>query len=149
MQNAKTLTTRQLAVIDDLFMAELTEQHIFEKHKINKQTYDKWLADKNFVREFDRRLDSAKRQNDLIIARYAANAVAKLIQLTDSKSQETARKACLDIIGLLRPVEKQPDSGSNDTAAESPAELPPELAGKLLAVIAENGEKKQVTKVCA
>jgi len=143
MPETKTLTRKQLAVIDDLFDAELNEQRIFEKHKINRRTYDKWLKDEDFIREFDRRLESAKRQNDLLIARYATGAVVKLIELTNSESQETARKACLDIIGLLRPAEKQksPDVSPEDTIMEN-VELPPELAGKLLAVIAGNDEKK-------
>ncbi len=131
------LTARQRAVIEDLFAGELDEQKILEKHKISRRLYDKWLTDVNFTQEFDRRLKLASRQSQLIIARYAAIAAAKLVQLTESQNSETARKACLDVINYLRP------SAPGEPIDESPAtsdepDLPPELASRLLAALAEN-----------
>ncbi len=136
MPNDKGPTKRQCAVIEDLFAGGLDEQQILAKHKIDKHLYDKWLADKKFVGEFEHRLESARRQSELIIARYAAFAAAKLVQLTESENQETARKACLDIINYLRPnTEPKPDE---QPEAEQASELPPELASRLLAALAES-----------
>ena len=68
MPDVKPLTKKQREVIEDLFANELDEQQIFEKHRINRRTYDKWLADENFAGEFDRRVKSAHRQGELVIA---------------------------------------------------------------------------------
>lgn len=140
MLNETKLTKKQLVVIEDLFAGELDEQQILEKHKVNRRLYDKWLADENFTVEFERRLKLAHRQSELIIARYATVAAAKLVQLTESENQETARKACLDIINYLRPnTEPRPDEQPD---AEQASELSPELASRLLASLASNKEQE-------
>ena len=101
MKTKKQLNKRQLAVIDQLFKGELDEQAILDKYKVSHNLYKRWLANKNFTDEIDRRIESSLRQSALLIARYAPLAAAKLVQLTDSENQETARKACLDIISML------------------------------------------------
>jgi hypothetical protein len=136
MPNNQRLTKRQREVIDDLFAGQISEQQVLDNHKVDRRLYDKWLADENFTDEFDRRVVAARRQSELIIARYAAFAAAKLVQLTESENQETARKTCLDIIGLLRP--SSADSAQRPASSESPDELPPELASRLLAALAAN-----------
>jgi hypothetical protein len=134
MPNTKHLTKRQREVIEDLFAGLTDEQQVLDKHKVGRRLYDRWLTDEKFAEEFERRLKSARRQGELIIARYAAFAAAKLVQLTESQNQETARKACLDIINLLRPDAEMKPSEQPD--AEQPPDLPPELAGRLLAALA-------------
>ena len=136
MLNETKLTKKQLVVIEDLFAGELDEQKILEKHKVNRRLYDKWLADENFTEEFERRLKLAHRQSELIIARYATVAAAKLVQLTESENQETARKACLDIINYLRPGATTTSVSEEKPEGERLPELPPELAGRLLAALA-------------
>ncbi len=93
------LTKRQLAVIDELFDGD-DEQAVLDKYKVSRRLYNKWLADDAFTGEFDRRIDAAFRQSAVLIARYAPLAAAKLVQLTESDKEETARKACLDIISM-------------------------------------------------
>lgn len=134
MPNTKEITKKQLSVIDDLFAGELDEQQVFEKHKVDRRIYDRWLTEENFADEFDRRLKSAHRQGELIIARFAAVAAAKLVELTESTNPETARKACLDVINYLR-QNNQP-SPAEQTENEQPPDLPPELASRLLAALA-------------
>jgi hypothetical protein len=56
------------------------------------------------------------------------------VQLTESANQETARKACLDIINLLRP-NSEPKPAEQDPAEQLP-DLPPELASRLLTALA-------------
>jgi len=141
MPNNKGLTKRQLAVIEDLFAGQIDEQQILDKYKVDRRLYDKWLADEVFIGEFERRLQSARRQGELIIARYAAFAAAKLVQLTESENQETARKACLDIIGLLRPGTAKGEADlPDDNPAAPPAEIPPALASRLLSALAAGNE---------
>jgi hypothetical protein len=134
MPDVKQLTKKQFAVIDDLFAGELDEQQVFEKHRINKRVYDKWQAEENFAGEFDRRLKSAHRQGELIIARFATVAALKLVELTSSENQETSRKACLDVINYLR--QKAEPSPDEQPEAEKLPDLPPELASRLLAALA-------------
>jgi hypothetical protein len=134
MPDVKQLTKKQLSVIDDLFAGELEEQQVFEKHRINKRLYDKWLTEENFAGEFDRRIKSAHRHGELIIARFANVAAAKLVQLTESENQETSRKACLDVINYLR--QKAEPGSEEQPEAEQPPDLPPELASRLLAALA-------------
>ncbi|MGD1042850.1 MAG: hypothetical protein ABR913_07255 [Sedimentisphaerales bacterium] len=125
---------KQLSVIDDLFAGELDEQQVFEKHKINKRVYDKWLTEENFAGEFDRRIKSAHRHGELIIARFANVAAAKLVQLTESENQETSRKACLDVINYLR--QKAEPGSEEQPEAEKLPDLPPGFASRLLAALA-------------
>lgn len=134
MPKVKMITKKQREVIEDLLAGEASEQQVLEKHKVSQRLYEKWQTDEFFLRAFDARLQRQRRQSEMIIARYATVAAAKLVELTESQNPETARKACLDIINLLRPNAelKSPDPAE----AEQPADLPPELAGKLLEALA-------------
>ncbi len=131
--------------MEDLFGGELDEQGVLDKHKVSRNVYNKWLADGAFVDEFDRRVASVRRQSEFIIARYAPLAAAKLVQLTESKSQETARKACLDIISLPQGAQRgQGPSETEQAGEQEEQQLSDETASKLLAVLAE--EKKDGTR---
>jgi hypothetical protein len=136
MSNPKHLTKKQRDVLDDLFDGGADEQEILARHNISRRTYEKWLAEEIFVAEFDRRLASARRRSDLIIARFAYVAASKLALLTESESQETARKACLDIIGLLRKDKPSSQDQNADNPDNPPVEMAPEIAGRLLAAMA-------------
>lgn len=133
------LSKRQLAVIRDLFNGELDEQAVLDKHKISRNIYDKWLADEQFSEQLRERITSSHRQSELIIARYAPLAAAKLVQLTESENQETARKACLDIISLPPATTKknQATSASEPAGEQEGQQLSDETVSRLLAVLAE------------
>lgn len=139
MAQRKKLSKKQLAVIDDLFSAELDEQAILEKHKVNRNVYNRWLADGLFVSEFDRRITSAHRQSAALIARYAPLAVAKLVQLTELDKEETARKACMDIISLPALLDKRiVQPGELQTTETQPLQqMTEQTASRLLAVLAQ------------
>jgi len=96
----KRLSKKQLAVIEDLFAGELDEQAVLEKHRVSRNLYNRWLTDDRFIEQFNERIARAYRQSELIIARYAPLAAAKLVQLTECEKEETARKACLDILSF-------------------------------------------------
>jgi hypothetical protein len=131
------ITRRQRGMLDDLFAGTGSEEDIIEKKKISRYMYERWLADENFVAEFQRRLQRARRQGELFIARYSSVAAVKLIELIESKNAETARKACIDIITLMRPKASKTTPEAEEKDENSPAELPTEVASRLLAAISE------------
>jgi hypothetical protein len=134
MPRVRTVTKKQRAVIEDLFAGVADEQQVLDKHKVGRRLYENWQRDEVFLREFEFRFQKERRQSEMIIARCATVAAAKLVQLTESTNPETARKACLDIINLLRPnAGPKPDENPD---ADQPQDLPPELASRLLAALA-------------
>lgn len=137
MGRSKKLSYKQLAVINDLFAGELDEQALLKKHRIKKSTYNQWLADENFQAELRRRIDSARLMSEVMIAKYSVVAAAKLVQLTGSEKEETARKACLDIISLpnVTPQKQQFDDEN------PPVQLSDETASRILAVLAEEKDE--------
>jgi len=138
MTNAKALSVKQLAVIDDLFKGK-QEQEILKKHKLSRKLYNNWLADESFNHQLDRRAEWEYRKIAFSLTRSTRKAVSNLVKLTKSKKEETARKACLDIIT----ISANRSAGGSETRADSPAPssesplLTQETAGKLLAVLAE------------
>ncbi len=143
MTNAKALSAKQLAVIDDLFEGRLQEQTILKKHNLSRKLYNKWLADKAFNYQLDWRVAWEYRRSEFILARKAREAVSNLVGLTKSKQPETARKACLDIITISanRLAGNPTTPGDNPTPPPESPPLPPETAGKILAVLAEQQQK--------
>ncbi len=141
----KQLRKRQLAVIDDLFGGELDEQAVLDKHELSRNVYNKWLADEQFGAELARRAANARLQSEILIARYCIVAAAKLVQLTESAKEETARKACLDIIFLPEASAKKVRQSSEpqSTADKQTQQLPAKVCSKLLAVLAEAGGNKK------
>lgn len=132
----KRLSKRQLAVIEELFAGGMDEMEVLQRHEVSTQLYREWLADALFAGELKFRIESAKRAGELIIARYTPVAAAKLVSLIDSDKDETVRRACLDIMSAAR----QTDTVTTDSAEsnEYQPDLPPALATKLLAVLAEH-----------
>lgn len=147
MAKRKYLRKRQLEVLDDLFGGELDEQAVLKKHGVSRAVYNKWLGDELFASEFSRRLGAARLQSELIIARYSAVAAAKLVQLTESAKEETARRACLDIISPPRRADKKtavldkPAAANPDKAGQAP-QLSEAAAGRLLAALAEEKDEE-------
>ena len=141
MTNAKPLSAKQLAVMDDLFVGELEEQAILENHNISRKLYEKWLADEIFNSRLDWRVAWEYRRSEFMLAYYTRLAVSNLVKLTDPdpKKPEVARKACIDIItmraNLLAGIPATP--GDNPTPAPEFPNLLPEITGKILAVLAE------------
>ena len=139
MTNAKALSAKQLAVVDDLFKGELEEQAILENHNISRKLYNKWLADGAFNDQLDRRVAWEYRRSEFILARKAREAVSNLVQLTNPKQPETARKACLDIITMRAKLLAGTPATPGDNLKPTPESpnFSPETTGKLLAVLAE------------
>lgn len=139
MVNAKPLSAKQLAVIEDLLLGEAEEQAILENHNISRKLYDKWLADESFIEHLDRWMVWEYRRGELMLACSVRKAVSNLMELTKSKQSETARKACIDIITISGNCLSHRQSAQVDNPASSPEspQFTSETAGKLLAVLAE------------
>ena len=140
MGRRKHLSKKQLAVLEDLFNSDLDEQAVLEKHKVRRSTYDRWLANKIFAERFKQYVNGLMRRSELLMAKYSQLAAAKLVELTASGKEETARKACLDIISLPklttndRPEEADKAKKESDQRAE---QLSAATASRLLAALAE------------
>jgi len=144
MRKKNTLTKRQLDVIEDLFAAEIDEQAVLEKHNVNAKLYSKWQSHNAFIEQFEKRIATAHRQSAAMIARYAPVAAAKLVQLTQSEKEETARKACLDII-TMQPTPKSPakPQAPAPNTPDQPHSLTPKTAAKILAILAEENQTSE------
>ncbi|MBC8217046.1 MAG: hypothetical protein H8E73_01145 [Planctomycetes bacterium] len=138
MRKKNALTKRQLDVIDDLFAGEIEDQAVLEKHNVNAKLYSKWQSDDVFIEQFEKRIAAAHRQSAALIARYAPVAAAKLVQLTQSEKQETARKACLDIIAMQAPPVTPPKPQTTDS--DQSQQLTQRTAAKILAILAEEDQ---------
>ena len=143
MTRRRYLSQKQLAVLDDLFNSDLDEQGVLQKHRVRRSTYDRWLADKLFAERFVQYVNGLKRRSELLMAKYGQLAAAKLVQLTGSKKEETARKACLDIISVPKlAAENNPKPTElQQTAKQQIQPLSDQTASRLLAALAAEKEK--------
>ena len=144
MSKAKPLSAKQLAVIDDIFEGRMEEPGMLKKHNISRELYDMWLADEDFNDHLDRRMVWEYRRCEFMLAHYARVAASNLVRLTDCKSEEAARKSCIDIITMranLLVGTHSPGTpalpGDNPKSPPETSNLLPETAGKILAVLAE------------
>jgi len=143
MGRRRRLTRKQLSVLDDLFSGDFNdEEAVLLKHKLSRNVYNKWLSEEGFSERFSNCVNGLNRQSELMIARYATLAAARLVHLTESKNQETGRKACLDIISFSlakKTVSKAKGDGKGVKEADKKAaRLPTRTARRLLAALAED-----------
>ena len=87
------LTRKQHDVLDDMFSGAMSEEEVLKKHKVSRLVYRRWLCQEKFAEQFSFCIDSARRQGKLIVARFIPAAAAKLVGLTASEKEETARRA--------------------------------------------------------
>ena len=148
----KSLTKRQLDVIEDMVRGDMDEPQLLSKHRLTRRLLRLWLKQERFAGELSLRKSSAQRQSGFLLARYSPTAAAKLVALTESEKDETVRKACLDIIAAAAklPGRVLPGSAGDDTAkAENPPATPisSEKASKVLAILAEKEKRKITTNI--
>lgn len=144
MTTRRQLTKRQLAVIEDMFAGDADEQAVLDKHKVSRNLLSRWLAEDILAEELDRRLQWLNLQSELIIARYKSLAAARLVRLTESEKEETARRACLDIICLPKLADRRSGQTTDTPQTGSQQQeqiLSPRTCSRLLAVLAEEIQK--------
>ena len=131
--------------MDDLFKGG-SEERALKRHKIYKGLYKKWLKEERWLKEFNWRIESLERQNRIMAAKCKPVVTAKLLGLIDSKKEHTARQACENLINLQEETEKrttgpqvgqEPDSCFESADGQDATELRPEVASKMLALLAE------------
>jgi len=143
----RTIQGRQLAFVDDMFSdSNQTFDELLNKHGIRKDELKYWLKDSRFRREIRIRIRWAYEKSEILVAKYAMIAAARLVRLTESENQETARRACLDIITLIRARRQKKSivqhvrgkTGSKkDEGPEKDIQLTDQQASKLLSALAE------------
>ena len=144
MSKVKKLSQTQLRVIKDLFAGELAEEEVLKKWGVRRDTYSRWHTMENFAAEYKRRLKQAKLEGERIMVKYSNVAASKLVELTQSKKEEIARRASFDVINYYNRKRKGRSAGKNEPEAEELPELPPEVASRLLAALANDGKKEEI-----
>ena len=134
MAKAKRLSRKQLALAEDLYSGKLNEQQLLDKYQLGRQLYRKWLADRQFNEELDQRIVGAHRQSTFVLARNACEVAETLVKLTKCNKEETARKACLDIITMNRSTALAAHEVASD---HKPVPISPQAASHILAILAE------------
>ena len=139
-KQSKKLSKRQLKVLDDLLSGQMDEAAILKKHKVSIPIFRNWLSRDIFIEELRFRIEASRRQSEIIISKVAPIAAAKLVELTESEKEETARKACLDIISL--PVGSKTVSPEKMPIGEDAiaGDFSPDLASRLLKALAEEND---------
>jgi len=133
--------TKALVAVDEILKGE-SEDKTLKRHRIEPEAFDKLLNNPKFVLQVSNRIGLSIIRTKLLIAQYARAATAKLIHLTECDKEETARKACLDVITLATKqsditIQKEKVSQIIEDA-NSPTELTEDQASKMLALLAED-----------
>ncbi len=130
------LTKQQIAVLDDIFFGNTSEDVVIKKHKVSTEVYCGWLNDGAFADEIEFRTGCLQRQSRLVQAKLTSYAAVKLLDLMNSEKTEVVRKACLDTISFpAGTVENQ--SSKSEVTNEAAGQFDSELAGRLLEMLAE------------
>ncbi len=120
------------------FLVEILDKRIpvdtaMERLDIGAALLCQWFSSPAFLDELAKRIEFITKRSDMLISQHRLTAVERLVLLTNCDKEETARKACLDIIELT----------DNDKNNEKDADLPPispETAAKLLEILANGNE---------
>jgi len=145
MAKSKHLTKRQLAVIDEIFNGELSEQQVLNKYKVSRILFNRWLGDETFIEYFDKRIAATYLQSSAYLARYAELAASKLVRLTESDKPDIARRACLDIISMLNNSNDKPQFQRQESKTPQQT-LSSETAGRILAALTEGNQSENMNK---
>ncbi len=98
--NRRDLNEKQWAVLDDLFYSGLDENAVLKKHNVQRTTYEKWLRQKLFTRQFHEYARSLARRTELAVVKSKTDVLARLVELTRCNKEESARKACQDVLAV-------------------------------------------------
>lgn len=137
LTKAQYLTKRQKGVLEDLFSGRFSEEEILEKRKVSRRTYHRWLGQEFFVAEFKRLVKITQHKCELIFARYAAEVASKMVSLAGAEKEEIASKACMYVINYPERNLKKGVESKKPPEEEPLPDLPPEVASRLLAAIAD------------
>jgi len=141
----KKLTAKQLSVIESLFETDGDDAEVIAKNGISARLFRKWLGEKAFADELAFKAGWEQKKSLILLAKYIPFAATRLIELCHSEKEETARKACLDILSMPREnLQNSSSKGDEQNENENPlpAELSQQTCSKLLEVLAEERKQK-------
>jgi hypothetical protein len=96
----KDLSEKKWAVLQDLFYSELDESAVLNKHNVSRTTYERWLRQKLFSRQFQQYTASLARRTALAVAKAETEVAVRLVELTRCQKEESARKACQQVLAI-------------------------------------------------
>jgi len=96
----KDLSEKKWAVLEDLFYSELDENAVLKKHNVSRTTYERWLRQKLFSRQFQEYTASLARRSALAVAKAETEVAVRLVELTRCQKEESARKACQQVLAI-------------------------------------------------
>ena len=130
------LNKKQRDFLDEILNNRSSVELASDKLNISSDCLCKWFASPEFTEELARRLELIIKRADMLISQNRLTAAEKLINLTSCEKEETARKACLDILELTATI--------TDKNHKPQQKIDPKLAAKLLSILAEseNNPKK-------
>ena len=132
MSYSTYLSKKQKGVLFDLFSGRFTVQEVLARRRVSRRTYYSWHDNEYFAAEFRRLLNLARNEYQLIFARYASDIAMKMVSLTAAEKDETARKACMDIIINRERKTKQQIEAESKPIEDPLPDISPEVASKLL-----------------
>jgi len=96
----KDLSEKKWAVLQDLFYSELDEIAVLKKHNVSRTTYERWLRQKLFSRQFRQYSASLARRTALAVAKAETEVAVRLVEITRCQKEESARKACQQVLAI-------------------------------------------------
>lgn len=130
-------TKKMRAFLEDILTNRLSVETAMAKNSVSGELLKRWFSSPVFLQTLAKDTELAAKRADILISQNRITAAEKLVSLTNCDKEETARKACLDIIELTGKPENAEDK--NTTPVFSP-----ETAEKLLKILAN--EKQTNTK---
>jgi hypothetical protein len=103
-------------------------------HDVNIEEFDAWLDNAAFVEHLYRRIQSAQLKGICTLAEATPFAAQRLAEIAIGERDETARKACTDILQLSHKL-GQAQTG-NESCLEPKIEVTDEQAEKILEIMA-------------
>lgn len=102
----KKLTKTQRRFIETLCECNGDEARAIHQSGIKDYVWQQWLEQAVFRRAMADVLRTVRRRARLILACRCAEAARRLAELTEHEKEETARKACIDVIRLDGDINK-------------------------------------------
>ena len=114
------------------------------KNRVSPFRYRKWLKNPLFKREFVDRKESLERQRKFILISSLPQAVRRLAELIHSEKDEIARKACMDILNIMKADEEKEEKERAERAGHQShmPQISEAKAAKIWAVLAEPDESE-------
>lgn len=104
-------------------------------HKVSTEEFDAWLDNAAFVEQLYRRIQSAQLKGICTLAEATELAAQRLAEIAVGERDETARKACTDILQLSHKLGQAQMEEATYNGPE--IEMTDEQAEKILEIMAE------------